>query len=89
MNQMQLTIVRIDSQSSDSINTPRPVRGQEKDRSDSTSMDQSSATNVASLDTMPGGVLAADQQQSQETTSLPCIGSSRRGLGQCDPCEQF
>ena len=36
MNQMELTITRMDSRSSNSTNIPRPVRGQEKDRSDST-----------------------------------------------------
>jgi len=44
-------------------------------------VDQSFATNVAMLDTMQRGVLAADQQQSWETTSPPCVGSSRQGLG--------
>jgi len=43
-------------------------------------MDQSSATNAASLDTMLGGVLAANQQQSWESTSLPCIGQADEGL---------
>jgi len=50
---------------------------------------QSSATNVASLGIMLGGVPTTDQLQSWETNSPPCIGSSRGGLRQCDPCEQF
>ena len=36
MNQMELTIARMDSRCSNLTNTPRPARGQEKDRSDST-----------------------------------------------------
>jgi len=52
MNQMELTIAHMDNQSSYSTSTPRLVRGQEKEKTDS---DQSSVTNAAKLDTMLGG----------------------------------